>query len=98
MITQSHILPELYKTILPKWVSPQCNSQPKPDLNPIEHLWDTMGKRLRTHPRRPANQQELGQRLQEIWEDIGQDEIRTFINSMGRRCLQLIRARGNNKY
>jgi DNA-binding transcriptional MocR family regulator len=78
MITQSHILLELYKTILPKWVSPQCNSQPKPDLNPIEHLWDTMGKRLRTHPPRPANQQELGQRLQEIWEDIGQDEIRIF--------------------
>jgi hypothetical protein len=48
-----------------------------------------MGKRLRAHPRRPTNQQELGQRLQEIWEDIGQDEIRTLINSMGRRCLQL---------
>jgi hypothetical protein len=60
-----------------------------PDLNPIEHLWDTMGKCLRAHPRRPTNQQELGQRLQEIWEDIGQDEIRTLINSMGRRCLQL---------
>jgi hypothetical protein len=45
-----------------------------------------MGKRLRAHPRRPTNQQELGQRLQEIWEDISQDEIRTLINSMGRRC------------
>jgi hypothetical protein len=67
-----------------------------PDLNPIEHLWDTMGKRLRAHPRRPTNQQGLGQRLQEIWEDISQDEIRTLINSMGRRCLAVIRARGGN--
>jgi hypothetical protein len=55
-----------------------------------------MGKRLRAHPRRPTNQQELGQRLQEIWEDISQDEIRTLINSMGRRCLAVIRARGGN--
>jgi hypothetical protein len=51
-----------------------------------------MGKRLRAHPRRPTNQQ----RLQEIWEDISQDEIRTLINSMGRRCLEVIRARGGN--
>jgi hypothetical protein len=67
-----------------------------PDLNPIEHLWDTMGKRFRAHPRRPTNQQELEQRLQEIWEDIGQDEIKILINSMGCRCLALIRARGKN--
>jgi hypothetical protein len=36
-----------------------------PDLSPIEHLWDHLGRQLRRRPHQPANLQELEQALQE---------------------------------
>jgi hypothetical protein len=47
-----------------------------PDLNPIEHLWDVLGRRVResgtAHPR---NLNELRQRLLLEWNLIPQDDI-----------------------
>ncbi|XP_041362802.1 G-protein coupled receptor GRL101-like [Gigantopelta aegis] len=38
-----------------------------PDLNPIEHVWDVLGKRLRTLRTPPQTLQELGASLVEQW-------------------------------
>ena len=46
-----------------------------PDLNPIEHLWDQLGKHVysRRHP--PINLQQLAMTLQEERDNITQDQI-----------------------
>ncbi|XP_018369529.1 PREDICTED: acetylcholine receptor subunit alpha-like [Trachymyrmex cornetzi] len=49
-----------------------------PDLNPVEHVWDLMGSRLRDYPRQPTTLAELEKILQEIWQKIPQNEITRF--------------------
>lgn len=66
-----------------------------PDLNPIEHVWDMMGRRLRNLERPPANLQQLERILNEIWHEIPQDSIRACIN-MQERLAEVIRQRGGN--
>ena len=67
-----------------------------PDLNPIEHLWDIMGRRIRALPHRPTTLNELSERLIQIWVNIDQEVIRGLILSMPRRCQEVIAARGGN--
>ena len=67
-----------------------------PDLNPIENLWDMMGRRFRALPNPPANLDELTVAISEIWNDIDQADMRTLILSMRRRCEAVIQARGGN--
>ncbi|EFA02765.1 Transposable element Tc3 transposase-like Protein [Tribolium castaneum] len=46
-----------------------------PDMNPIEHAWDELGRRVRARPVRPKTLQELRQALVEEWENIDQNVI-----------------------
>ena len=64
-----------------------------PDLNPIEHVWDMIGRAVyaRVNPRRTLA--ELGQALQE-YDRIPQQKIRNLICSMRRSCRVVIDARG----
>lgn len=68
-----------------------------PDLNPIEHLWDILGRRLLE--RQPI---ETLQQLQDIliqeWEQLAQEMIRNLIESMPRRCAEVIRVRGGHTH
>jgi len=41
-----------------------------PDLNPIEHLWDVLERKIRAHNPLPKNKEELWQILQEEWSQI----------------------------
>jgi transposase len=43
-----------------------------PDLNPIEHVWDMLGRRLRASDPRPNSFAEVRNRLVEIWENLDQ--------------------------
>ena len=67
-----------------------------PDLNPVEHLWDHLGKRVysRRHP--PINRQQLAMALQEEWDNITQDQIQRLIRSMRRRCQATLYANGGH--
>ena len=67
-----------------------------PDLNPIEHVGDLIGRRLRSEGPQPQNLIDLSERLIELWNDLDQDLIRTLILSMNRRCGDVIRGRGGN--
>ena len=53
-----------------------------PDLNPIEHVWDSLDRRLRCRPNPPANVNELRQALIQEWNNSPQSEINTLVNSM----------------
>ena len=47
-----------------------------PDMNPIENLWDYLGRQIRQRPRPPANLQELEQCLLDEWQRVTPDVTR----------------------
>ncbi|KFM60535.1 Transposable element Tc3 transposase, partial [Stegodyphus mimosarum] len=57
-----------------------------PDLNFIEHVWDTLWRRflVRSHP--PGNTQQLKQILIEEWSRLPQDPLDNLALSTERRC------------
>ncbi|GFY19201.1 transposable element Tcb2 transposase [Trichonephila clavipes] len=57
-----------------------------PDLNPIEHVWDFLGRRLATRTLPPVTIRELRLALQDEWAAMPQQLIDILILSMGRRC------------
>ncbi|GFV73892.1 transposable element Tcb2 transposase [Trichonephila clavipes] len=57
-----------------------------PDLNPIEHVWDFLGRRLAARTLPPVKIRELRLALQDEWAVMPQQLIDTLILSMGRRC------------
>lgn len=65
-----------------------------PDLNPIEHLWDYIGKRVQA--RIPRSLQQLELFLQDEWNNVPQAFIDNLISSMRRRIGEVIVARGGN--
>ena len=65
-----------------------------PDLNPIEHAWDILGRRVRARNPPPQNAQELFQALTREWNNLPQRQISNLVNSMRRRCAAVINARG----
>ena len=67
-----------------------------PDLNPIEHVWDTIQRRLRRRPRQPRTVQELADALVQEWQGLTQPFIRRLIRSMPQRCRACINARGGH--
>lgn len=69
-----------------------------PDLNPIEHVWDMVGRRVRARIPAPANLQELSAAVVQEWDEIDQYDIRHLIAGMPRRMEAVIRARGGNTH
>lgn len=63
-----------------------------PDLNPIEHLWDVLGRRV--GGRKHTSQADLFADLQREWELIPKKTIEDLIESMPRRCAAVIAAKG----
>ncbi|UYV70855.1 hypothetical protein LAZ67_8000866 [Cordylochernes scorpioides] len=59
-----------------------------PDLSPIEHIWDVMGRRLQ--PSR--NVDYLARQLETIWQEIPQHTIRNLYQSIIRRVAACIHA------
>ncbi|GFV74211.1 transposable element Tcb2 transposase [Trichonephila clavipes] len=57
-----------------------------PDLNPIEHVWDFLGRRLAAFTLPPVTIRELRLALQDEWAGMPQQLIETLILSMGRCC------------
>jgi hypothetical protein len=67
-----------------------------PDMNPIEHVWDMLGKRVKARIPAPQTTQALQTMLLEEWDNLPQELIDNSIRSMPRRMIALIRARGGN--
>ena len=65
-----------------------------PDLNPVEHLWDYLGRQIQARDPPVRNLQELEQALHEEWQGIPLERIRRLVASMRRRLAYVIRARG----
>lgn len=65
-----------------------------PDLNPIEHLWDELERRIRAKKSNPKNLGELEALLQECWLEIPCEVYQKLVESMTRRIDAVIKARG----
>ncbi|GFX47959.1 integrase catalytic domain-containing protein [Trichonephila clavipes] len=57
-----------------------------PDLNPIEHVWDMLGRRIAARQPPPTCLPELRRALLDEWCNIPHDQIDNLIRSMPRRC------------
>ncbi|GFU30449.1 transposable element Tc1 transposase [Trichonephila clavipes] len=71
---------------------PACS----PDLNPIEHVWDALGRRIAALLHHPENTQQLKQMLIEEWALIPQEMLHQLDLSMRRRCEATIAVRGGH--
>ena len=68
-----------------------------PDLSPIEHIWDELGRMLHdNYPLPPVNLQELEQRLLHEWDSMPQERIENVISSMHRRLEECIQHHGGH--
>ena len=56
-----------------------------PDLNPIEHLWDELGCRVRGRQNVPQTVRQLEIALQQEWNNIPRRTVRRLCTSMGSR-------------
>ena len=67
-----------------------------PDLNPIEHLWDALDRRVRKRVNVPNNVAQLQLALMQEWNNIPQRTIDNLVGSMGRRVRAATAARGGH--
>ena len=75
-------------------VPKQLNTPPQsPDINPIEHLWQLLDTKIRK--RDITSKSSLKTALQEEWALLSAEETRKLVESMPRRLLAVIQAKGN---
>ena len=63
-----------------------------PDLNPIEHMWDEVERRMKKE--KPKNETELKQSLLRVWHGIGTDITKKLVDSVPNRSNEVIRMNG----
>ena len=71
---------------------PACS----PDLNPIEHLWDQLGRAVGKRVTNATTLAGLRQILVDEWNAIPQQRITKLINSMWTRCQAVVQALGSS--
>ena len=62
------------------------------DLNPIEHIWDEVEKRMRKE--KSKNEFGLKQALLKVWYNIGNDVTKKLVDSVPNRLHEVIRMDG----
>lgn len=69
-----------------------------PDLNPIEHVWDILQRKLSARARKPSTTAELAVALVDEWAQISRVEIRKLIRSLPKRFQEVVQARGGHTH
>ena len=65
-----------------------------PDLNPIEHIWDMLGRRIQAREPPVQNIRQLEAALHRQWQQLSQQDIRRLTGGMRCRVEAVIQARG----
>ena len=65
-----------------------------PDLNPIEHIWDMLGRRIHALEPPVQNLRQLEATLHREWQQLSQQVIRRLTGGMKRRVEAVVQARG----
>lgn len=84
--------------VVRQWISfniPHILGTPpqSPDLNPIEHLWEELEKRVRTH--NISSKAQLKQVLLDEWKKISAEITKKLVYSMQNRLKEVIRRKGH---
>ena len=79
---------ELNKVELLEWPSKS------PDLNPIEHIWAYMKKKIRGKTFK--NKDELKACLKQIWNNISKEFVEKLIFSMPKRVIEELKTNGKH--
>lgn len=69
-----------------------------PDLNPIEHVWDMLERKVRENYPNIADLASLVRALQQTWQRIPQAAIRRCINMRNRLRAVILNRGGNTRY
>ncbi|GFW34056.1 transposable element Tc3 transposase [Trichonephila clavipes] len=69
-----------------------------PNLNPIEHVWDMLGRRIAAHQSPSTRLPKLRRALLDEWCNIPQDQIDNLILSMPRGCGTPVDRIGSNAH
>ena len=64
------------------------------DLNPIEHLWHYLKRKMGEYETQPKSIQELWERVQDEWNKIPTSVCQNLIESMPRRIEAVLKAKG----
>ena len=75
-------------------VHKQLQTPPQsPDINPIEHLWDVLGRKIRS--RVISNKRDCKTALVEEWGKISPAFTKKLVDSMPEGLQEVIRSKGN---
>ncbi len=67
-----------------------------PDLNPIEHLWSVIKRRLNNFESPPNGVLQLWERIEEVWNSIPVETCLNLIESMLRR-IKVLKSKGTDR-
>lgn len=67
-----------------------------PDFNPIEHLWDELGRRVKNNYPPAGDLDQLLQNLQQEWNVIPQACLSKLVRSMRSRCRECLGSHGGH--
>lgn len=65
-----------------------------PDLNPMEHLWEEVKRRMSNLSKKPRSKDELWDRLQDVWNGIEPSVCAKLVDSMPARIQAVLDAKG----
>ena len=71
-------------------------SAQSPDINPIEHLWELLKRRLNKYKEPPKGVYELWDRVAEEWNKITPEDYQNLIESLPRRLEAVYKAKGGH--
>lgn len=61
-------------------------------MNPIEHLWDELGRRMEKHT--ISGKDQLKQLLLQEWQNIGAETTQKLVYSMPKRLSEVLKRNG----
>jgi hypothetical protein len=64
-------------------------------MNPIEHMWDELERRVRARPIAPKSKNNLWEILQEEWSNIPAEFCQKLVKSMVERVKDLSKMKGS---
>ena len=67
-----------------------------PDMNPIENLWGLLASKVYAGNRQFEYLDDLKEAIIHAWEEITTEDCRKYINSMPKRCMAVLEARGGH--